>query len=351
LVLKDIHSLGEHDNIPIKLIPSTFSEENTFLDTDNLLILKPHYMKCYVQLCKELLDHLEDLMTQDSLVGSTVSTRSRKQGSVVSRMSPASVKSVITQTSKASEINKPKETTKTSEYYSPLDFYPTNLNHAFIPKPDFEGYRQEAKKLYEADQDSPSLLNEDIHHMPDNPSTFMSRIREKAIGKVAVHDERCQILNPRVIWDRSIDRFEIFRNNVEGHYGQSGAGYLFDPDFQASYLERGTDCFVDFLNEVPSASQIKKGDTRALYGALLSACQGGVSCRILMENRLKQDGIRSWYQLVNPYEAESNRNVRIKRLENVITTVYHRHYRGGLFKWIQDYEDAFTELVLLGEKI
>jgi hypothetical protein len=83
----------------------------------------------------------------------------------------------------------------------------------------------------------------------------------------------------------------------------------------------------------------------------LSACQGGVGRRILMENRLKQDGIRSWYQLVNQYETESNRNVRIKRLENVITTVYHRHYKGGLFNWIQDYEDYFTELVLLGETI
>jgi hypothetical protein len=37
--------------------------------------------------------------------------------------------------------------------------------------------------------------------------------------------------------------------------------------------------------------------------------------------------------------------------ENVITTVYNRHYRGGMLKWIQDYEDAFTELLLLGEKI
>jgi hypothetical protein len=54
--------------------------------------------------------------------------------------------------------------------------------------------------------------------MPDNPSTFMSRIREKAIGKIAANDEIRQVLNPRVIWDGSIDRFEIFRNNVKGHY-------------------------------------------------------------------------------------------------------------------------------------
>jgi hypothetical protein len=108
-----------------------------------------------------------------------------------------------------------------------------------------------------------------------------------------------------------------------------------------AYLERGVDCYVDFLDEVPSASQIKK-DARALYGALLSAYQSGVGRRILMENRDKQDGIRSWCQLVQQYETDGNRNVRIKRLESVINTVFHRNYRGGLVRWIQDYEDAFT---------
>jgi hypothetical protein len=91
-------------------------------------------MKCHVQLRNEILDHLEDLMTQDSLVGSTVSNRSKKGGSVVSRMPSPSVKSVITEASKVSEVSEPKETAKTSKYYSPLDFYPTNLNQAFMPK-------------------------------------------------------------------------------------------------------------------------------------------------------------------------------------------------------------------------
>jgi hypothetical protein len=40
----------------------------------------------------------------------------------------------------------------------------------------------------------------------------------------------------------------------------------------------------------------------------------------------------------------------IKRLESVINTVLHRNYRGGLVEWIQDYEDLFTELVLVGQK-
>jgi hypothetical protein len=88
-----------------------------------------------------------------------------------------------------------------------------------------------------------------------------------------------------------------------------------------------------------------------LYDALLSACQSGAGRRILMENRDKQDdGIRSWYQLVQQYETDSNRNVRIKRLESVINNVFNRNYRGGLVKWIQDYDDAFTELALFGKR-
>jgi hypothetical protein len=179
----------------------------------------------------------------------------------------------------------------------------------------------------------------------------MKMVKERTQAMSAVNDERRQVLPSKVIWDRTIDRFEVFRNNVEGNYAQIGAGYLFDSSFQEAYLERGVDSYFDFLDEVPSASQIKK-DACILYGALLSACQSGVGRRILMENRDKQDGIRSWCQLLQQYETDGNRNVRIKRLESVINTVFHRNYRGGLVlvKRIQDYEDFFTELALLGQK-
>jgi hypothetical protein len=82
-------------------------------------------------------------------------------------------------------------------------------------------------------------------------------------------------LPSKIIRDGTIDCFEVFRNNFDGHYGQIGAGYLFVSSFQKAYLERGVDCYVDFLDEAPSASQIKK-DVRALYCALLIACQFGV---------------------------------------------------------------------------
>jgi hypothetical protein len=94
----------------------------------------------------------------------------------------------------------------------------------------------------------------------------MKMVKERTQTMSAVNDERRQVLSSKVTWDRIIDRFEVFRKNIEGHYGQIRAVYLFDSSFQETYLERGVDCYAGFLDEVPSASQIKK-DSRALYGA------------------------------------------------------------------------------------
>jgi hypothetical protein len=168
--------------------------------------------------------------------------------------------------------------------------------------------------------------------MPDHPNSFMKMINKGIANAMStVNDEKRQVLNPLIIWDGSIDRFDVFRNNVEGHYGQISSGYLFDTEFQISYFERGTDCYTDFLDEVPSSSQIKK-DAHALYGGLLSACQASVGRRIFTKNRNKQDVNQASYQSVNRYETYGNRNFRIKNLENAITTVFHQKYKGGLIK-------------------
>jgi hypothetical protein len=59
----------------------------------------------------------------------------------------------------------------------------------------------------------------------------MKMVKERTRTISAVNDERPQVLSSKVIWDGTIDRFEVFRNNVEGHYGLIGAGYLFDSSF------------------------------------------------------------------------------------------------------------------------
>jgi hypothetical protein len=103
----------------------------------------------------------------------------------------------------------------------------------------------------------------------------MKMVKERTRTMSAVNDERRQVLPSKVIWDGTIDLFEVFRNNAEGQYEQIGAGYLFDSSLQKAYLERGIDCYVDFLYELPSASQIKK-DAHALYGAFIRTFQSGL---------------------------------------------------------------------------
>jgi hypothetical protein len=196
----------------------------------------------------------------------------------------------------------------------------TSIMH-FYPNLTLRDTGNNAKKGFEENQ---NCIGEGLHQKSDHSSNFMKMVKERTRTMSAVNDERRQVLPSKVIWDGTIDRFEVFRNNVEGHYGQIGVGYLFDSSFQEAYLERGVEyyveCYVDFLDESPSTSQINK-DARALYGELLSTCQSGVGRRILMENRDKQDGIRSWCQLVQQYETDGNRNVWIKRLESVIVSL------------------------------
>jgi hypothetical protein len=118
---------------------------------------------------------------------------------------------------------------------------PKNLNHAFLPKPDFEAYRNIAKKENEVHQD---YLAADGYQEPDHPSTLMKMIKGRANALSTANYERRQVLPSQIIWDGNIDCFEEFRNKVEGHYGQIGAGYLFDPDFQEAHLEKGADCYI-----------------------------------------------------------------------------------------------------------
>jgi hypothetical protein len=63
----------------------------------------------------------------------------------------------------------------------------------------------------------------------------MKMVKERTRTFSAINDERRQLLKSKVIWDGTIDRFEVFRNNFEGHYGQISAGYLFDSSFQEAY--------------------------------------------------------------------------------------------------------------------
>jgi hypothetical protein len=88
-------------------------------------------MTFYWKVCKDFLDYIEDSMSHDSLIGSTISTRSKKSISCASKMSSTSVLSHDTKASKVFEENQ-----------------------------NYVG-------------------DEEFHQEPDHPSTFMKMVKER----------------------------------------------------------------------------------------------------------------------------------------------------------------------------
>jgi hypothetical protein len=70
-------------------------------------------------------------------------------------------------------------------------FHHKNFNHAFLPKPDFEGYRNNAKKEFKENQNH---VGEEFHQEPDHPISFTKMVKETTRTMSAVNDEMLQVL-------------------------------------------------------------------------------------------------------------------------------------------------------------
>jgi hypothetical protein len=97
--IKQDHGLHEDDEIAEYMIPTTFNEETEFLSDNNTNSLKHHYMTIYWKVRKDFLDYIEDSMSHDSFIGSTIRTRSNKNASCSCNISSPSVLSHDTKTS------------------------------------------------------------------------------------------------------------------------------------------------------------------------------------------------------------------------------------------------------------
>jgi hypothetical protein len=96
------------------------------------------------------------------------------------------------------------------------------INHAFLPKPDFEGYRNNSKKEFKENQ---NYVGERI---PSGASqtilVLLRRWSRKEHGQCLLrmmkrskyYLQKWFGMEPLTVWNY----FEVFRNNIEGHYGQ-----------------------------------------------------------------------------------------------------------------------------------
>jgi hypothetical protein len=78
LLIKEKAGLDEQTDVAKSLIPSTFEDETSFLDEDGMSKLKEYYMASYWKMRNHFVDYLKDLVAQDYLTGSTISTSSKK---------------------------------------------------------------------------------------------------------------------------------------------------------------------------------------------------------------------------------------------------------------------------------
>jgi hypothetical protein len=86
-LIKENHGVHEDDDITEHMIPTKFHEETEFLSDSNLNSVKRHYMTFYWKVRKDFLDYIEDSMSHDSLIGSTISNRSKKNVSCTNKIS------------------------------------------------------------------------------------------------------------------------------------------------------------------------------------------------------------------------------------------------------------------------
>jgi hypothetical protein len=110
----------------------------------------------YRQLRQDFLYYLEEPMTRDPLIGSTISTISKKDSSCVTKTSSPSILTVNSEISKKSA--------------NPI----YTIIHSF-QKPEFERYKNDSKKRYE---DNANILSLNEHQIPDHPRFFMKMIKE-----------------------------------------------------------------------------------------------------------------------------------------------------------------------------
>ena len=160
-------------------------------------------------------------------------------------------------------------------------------------------------------------------------------------------DEKRQALPSRHTWDGNMDNFREFQKQVEGFHCQVVAGYLFLKEFQKRYKKDGSACWIYFMDDVASESQVNR-DIKALYGALLSACKVGVGSSILAKHSETRNGLSAWMDMVAKYKNGGDKETQIDKLEEKLDIKFTDHYSGGLVQWVTDYENTFLELEQIG---
>ena len=152
-----------------------------------------------------------------------------------------------------------------------------------------------------------------------------------------------QALPVHVGWDGQLSTFNRYKNELTGFYRQVGQGYMFDPEFQRIYKVWGDQAIDRYSKANITMTQFIK-DKEALYGGVQSSIKAGHGLKQVLKYEEEQDGLMAWMELMDEYDKEGSKDLRIMKLESIVSTPFSRGYKGGMLQWVTDYESAFAEL-------
>jgi hypothetical protein len=164
-------------------------------------------------------------------------------------------------------------------------------------------------------------------------------------------------LSDRITWNGTGESFLAFKQGIEGHLLQVGAGYLLHSHFQYYYKDDPAKCqkAVYYFSDNPiwehheqSCYQIRF-DKEYFYGVLVTAMRN-ISNKTILKHTNDKDGILAWMELKEDYDYDGSAQLRMEHLDKLIHTPYSDSQPDGLAGYIDQFMTAVNEIEIIQEE-
>jgi hypothetical protein len=186
------------------------------------------------------------------------------------------------------------------------------------------------------------------HGSPATDSAYNNRLQNPDAYGPIVKTKQLPMISSKFQWNGKRNSFDEVKRLVEGHFEGYGSAYLVSRKFIKIYLEHGYKV-LRFFPRIRIGHEDLEKQNGTLYGSLKQICRKGAASAILRRHEQKRDGMSTWSELLARFNNMGSNDVMTIYYDEVISRPYHRKYPGGLEQFAADYEEAYTELAVIGE--
>ena len=156
----------------------------------------------------------------------------------------------------------------------------------------------------------------------------------------------------RIQWDGTRRGFSDYRVAIEGFYTQWFSSYLVDARFHELYRKHGPGKVIDHP-DLPRNFKITRPQLEEakvhMYGAIKqSTGKSNTAKKFLTRHQNELDGLKVWIDLLRYLDHKGTKDVLESRLVRMTSRLYTSNYPGGLAKYVDDLDEAFSGLEELG---